>query len=201
MRKGIGKVTNEITNPDSHLRTLSVRNGIAIKNEGAVPILVICSQLTPLHWGRVEPGETWNSGNVLNMGRVWFTVSVSVYEERNVPTVTSVVASIVALSASVIFIAGSAVFIAAATAMGIMSVRGISMTGVYSDGKTLVARGALLGDGMYALTLQNIDSAAPADPPAIEDPAVTTAPAVEDFGGAEVLAHAEGGAGAIPVVQ
>jgi hypothetical protein len=199
MRKGLGKVTNEITNPDSHLRTLSVRNGIAIKNEGAVPILVICSQLTPLHWGKVEPGETWNVGNVLNMGRVWFTVSVSVFEERNVPTVTSVVASIVALSASIILIAGSAVFIAAATASGIMSVRGVSMTGVYSDGKTLVVRGALLGDGMYALTLQNIDDAAPADPPAIEDHAA--APTVEVFGGAEVLTYAEGGTGAMHDAQ
>jgi hypothetical protein len=192
MRKGVGKVTNEITNPDSHLRTLSVRNGIAIKNEGLVPILVICSQLTPLHWGRVEPGETWNVGNVVNMGRVWFTVSVSVYEEKNVPTVSAVVASIVALSASVIFIAGSAVFIAAATASGIMSVRGVSMVGVYSDGKTLVARGALQGDGCYAMTLQNIDGAAHTDP---------TPPPVD---AAEAFPHPTGpaddvgGAGAMP---
>lgn len=198
MRKGIGKVTNEITNPDSHLRTMTVRNGIAIKNESAVPILVICSQLTPLHWGKVEPGETWNVGNVLNMGRVWFTVSVSVYDERNVPTVSSVVASIVALSASVIFLAGSAVFIAAATASGIMSVRGVSMSGVYSDGKTLVTRGALLLDD--ALTLQNIDGAAPADPPpAIEDPAA--APSVEDVWAAGAMTNTDSGAGAMPTVQ
>jgi len=63
-------VTNEVTNPNSHLRTFQVRSGIALKNESTVPLLVICSQLTPLHWGRVEPGETFNVGNALNMGRV-----------------------------------------------------------------------------------------------------------------------------------
>ena len=189
MRKGVGKVTNEITNPDSHLRTLTVRNGISVKNEGKVPILVICSQLTPLHWGKVEPGETWNVGNVLNMGRVWFTVSVSVYEEKNVPTVTAVVASIMALSASVIFLAGSSIFIAAATASGIMSVRGVSMAGVYSDGKTLVTRGALQGDGCYALTLQNIDGAAQFDPapPAHVDTAAAIPHTPADIGGAAAM--------------
>ena len=196
MRKGIGKVTNEFTNPESHLRTLTVRNGISVKNEGAVPILVICSQLTPLHWGKVEPGETWNVGNVLNMGRVWFTVSVSVYDEKNVPTVTAVVASIVALSASVIFIASSSIFIAAAAASGIMSVRGTSMTGVYSDGKTLVARGALQGDGIYALTLQNIDGAAPVDPAQPTDAQPTDAQPTDAAAGA--FPHAAGGAGAMP---
>jgi len=37
-----------------------VRSGICVKNESPVPILVICSQLTPLHWARVEPGEYFN---------------------------------------------------------------------------------------------------------------------------------------------
>ena len=133
MRKGIGKVTNEFTNPDSHLRTGQVRNGILVKNESDVPLLVVCSQLTPLHWGRVNPGETFNPGNVLNMGRVWFTVSVSIFDERNVPTMGAVVASIVALSASVIFLAGPAYFVALATTLGIASVKGTSMTGVYSE--------------------------------------------------------------------
>ena len=31
MRKGIGKVTNELTNPDSHLRTGQIRNGSAFR--------------------------------------------------------------------------------------------------------------------------------------------------------------------------
>ena len=46
--------------------------GIAVKNESSVPILVICSQLTPLHWSdvKVMPGETWNVGNKHGMGKV-----------------------------------------------------------------------------------------------------------------------------------
>ena len=164
-----------------------------MKNDSEIPILVVCSQLTPLHWGRVEPGETFNPGNVLNMGRVWFTVSVSVYDERNVPTLTAVVASIVALSASVIFLAGPAYFVALAATLGIASVRGTSLTGVYADGKTLLVRGARCADAVYALTLQNADGAAPADPPAPppEEEAAAAAPAVS---------AGVGGAGAMPSV-
>ena len=198
MRKGLGKVSNEFTNPESDLRTLKVRSGISVKNESPIPVLVICSELTPLHWGKIEPGETWNSQNVLHMGKVWFTVSVSVYDEKNVPTVGAVVASILALTARFVLISGSAVFIAAATAAGIYSVRGVSMTGVYSDGKTLVVRGAMLGDGAYALTLQNIDDAAPLDPAIPEG-----APAESSGAGAaipEVAPAESSGAGAVPSV-
>ena len=52
-------------------------SGIKVRNETAVPLLVVCSQLTPLHWGRVLPGETWNESNTQKMGKVWFTVTVS----------------------------------------------------------------------------------------------------------------------------
>lgn len=69
-------------------------SGIAVKNETEVPLLVVCSQLTPLHWGKGEsderphtrsahgptiasrppptvlPGATWNEHNELGMGKV-----------------------------------------------------------------------------------------------------------------------------------
>jgi hypothetical protein len=35
-----------------------ISQGINIRNESAVPILVVLSQLLPLHWTRVEPNET-----------------------------------------------------------------------------------------------------------------------------------------------
>jgi hypothetical protein len=104
LRKGIGKVTNEFTNPESNLRQ-GKWGGIAIHNKTDIPILVICSQLTPLHWGKVLPGETWNVDNATcHMGRVWFTVSVSVYDEKNVPTREGVAARIVALAATSIIL-------------------------------------------------------------------------------------------------
>jgi hypothetical protein len=67
------------------------------------------------------------------------------------------------------------------------SVKGTHLTGVYSDGKTLVARGALVRDGEYALTLQNIDGAAPLDPPA---PAEAAAAAPAEGAGAAPAAPA-----------
>jgi len=30
------------------------------------------------------PGETWNANNVEGMGKVWFTVSVSLWDQRTV---------------------------------------------------------------------------------------------------------------------
>jgi hypothetical protein len=121
LRSGIGKVTNEFTNPDSHLRNGRVSSGIAVKNDTDIPLLVICSQVTPLHWGKVMPGETWNVDNKVNMGVVWFTVSVSPYEEKNVPTAGAVTATIVTLAATTIFLApGSLLLGSAMAALGIM---------------------------------------------------------------------------------
>ena len=118
LRKGIGKVTNEFTNPDSNLRT-GKWAGISIKNNTEIPLLVICSQLTPLHWGKVLPGETFNLNNATcHMGRVWFTVSVSVYEEKNVPSQSGVVARVVALAATAVFLP-QIIMIPAFAAMGI----------------------------------------------------------------------------------
>ena len=77
--------------------------GISVKNESAIPILVIASQLTPLYWSstKVMPGETWNEGNKLGMGKVWFTVSVSMFDERNVPTVAGTAFNLLAITATV----------------------------------------------------------------------------------------------------
>jgi len=44
--------------------------GLSVRNESEVPILVIASQLTPLHWGKCLPGETWNAANEQKMGKV-----------------------------------------------------------------------------------------------------------------------------------
>eukprot|EP00038_Savillea_parva_P002868 m.118565 g.118565 ORF g.118565 m.118565 type:complete len:65 (-) comp10984_c0_seq4:672-866(-) len=60
--------------------------GISVRNESDLPILVVCSQLSPLHWGRCDPGETWNAKNQQRMGKVWFSVSVSLYDKKNEPS-------------------------------------------------------------------------------------------------------------------
>jgi hypothetical protein len=68
--------------------TLFGRAGIAVRNDTDVPLLVVLSQLTPLHWSSepVQPGATWNAGNHVGVGKVWFTVSVAQWDEAAVPT-------------------------------------------------------------------------------------------------------------------
>ena len=46
------------------------------------------------------PGETWNVGNHLGMGKVWFTVSVSMWDERNVPTIVGTAVNLLAITAT-----------------------------------------------------------------------------------------------------
>ena len=126
--------------------------GIAVKNESSVPLLVIVSQLTPLYWTKEKlmPGETWNVGNHLGMGKVWFTVSVSMYDPRNVPTVVGTAVNLLAITATFVAPIAIPIFIGTAVVSGITAARGVSKTGVYSDGSTQFIRGNAQ-DGAYVL--------------------------------------------------
>lgn len=100
--------------------------GIAVKNESELPILVICSQVTPLHWGKIMPGETWNVHNVLGMSKVWFTVCVTPWDPKKEPTAAGVAASLAAVAIAVPLVAaplvlGGAASLAMAPIMGIMA--------------------------------------------------------------------------------
>jgi hypothetical protein len=145
-------------------------SGIKVRNETAVPLLVVCSQLTPLHWGRVLPGETWNEGNPQKMGKVWFTVTVSAYTAKEEPTAASVAASIAAMTVATPLILLTAGFgTVGALAVGgylaektkstnssfseelSFSVVGTRKDGVYSDGSTLFVRAKLNDAAAYEL--------------------------------------------------
>ena len=73
--------------------------GLSVRNETPLPLGVILSQLTPLHWND-EPllsGETWNARNEHGVGAVWFTASVDVFDpalQPNVATVSTRLAAI-----------------------------------------------------------------------------------------------------------
>ena len=56
--------------------------GINVENQTQYPILFMLSQLSPLHWCRVEPGESAH----VACGRVFFTVSVEVYNPDTEPS-------------------------------------------------------------------------------------------------------------------
>ena len=123
------------------------RGGLSITNETSVPLLVILSQLSPLHWSKVEPGETW----VAKTGRVWFTVSACVWDGE-APSEVGVGLRLGAVLAS------TAVFpplgVLAAVVAGITSTArgGAQMTGVYANRKSLCVRGGAVGTA-YVLQL------------------------------------------------
>ena len=56
--------------------------GLIIRNETTLPVIVVLSQLTPLHWARVDPNDTIR----IHCGRVFFTVSVSRFDNNAAPS-------------------------------------------------------------------------------------------------------------------
>eukprot|EP00118_Oscarella_pearsei_P003460 m.14372 g.14372 ORF g.14372 m.14372 type:complete len:245 (+) comp25714_c0_seq1:1422-2156(+) len=49
--------------------------GMSFHNDTGVEVLVVLSQVGPLHWNRVAPGET----KEIDCGQVWFTVQVQLW--------------------------------------------------------------------------------------------------------------------------
>ena len=81
-----------------------LRSGISVHNDTDIPLLVVLSQLTPLHWSSepVLPGETWNNENHLGVGKVWFHITVIPWDKDVVPTQGGVAAGITAWSVGII---------------------------------------------------------------------------------------------------
>jgi len=207
--------------PEARSRQLVISTtttGIQVKNECAVPLLIIASQLTPIYWGRVEPGEVWNLGNEKGMGAVWFTVSAQLYDARDVPTTAGVAVRLAASTA--LFVGGPITFAigglvaaggAAAAASSVTSVRGATVTGVYANGRLLTVRGATggaAGAGAYALhfaTPEELAASPWSGPPAPEQlrelqralDARAAARAARADAGAGAGAGADAGAGAV----
>jgi hypothetical protein len=147
--------------------------GIKVRNETPLPILIVCSQLTPLYWGKIMPGETWNLNNEQKMGKVWFTCQVSAYSQKDEPTAASVATSIAAMTVmtpllilsgpggavSTIGIVAAGRYLAEKTKGSVsssseelsFSVVGARRDGVYSDGSTLFVRGKLNDAAAYEL--------------------------------------------------
>jgi hypothetical protein len=104
------------------------------------------SQLTPLHWARIEPGAT----HTFRTGRVWFTVSACPYDESRVPTQVGVAARIAGLAVASVLPVNVIVFAGAAVLSGVTSVKDTKRDGVYADGKTLVLSG-IANSGVFIM--------------------------------------------------
>jgi hypothetical protein len=134
--------------------------GIAVKNESNVPILVIISQLTPLYWQKVMPGETFNEHNKLGMGKVWFTCSCSAFDPKNEPTKEGVASSIAAIAV------GTPLILPALAVGGAASVAGAGMLGLGALltgtgwGLGIAAAGAVVGVGGTAAAVGGAAGAA-----------------------------------------
>ncbi len=123
--------------------------GLNVRNESQFPILFVLSQLSPLHWDRVEPGAT----RKINCGRVLFTASTEVYNPATEPTAVGVAARLVAITA-VTVLTGAFLGIAVVGGVsGITSSKGTKIDGILADGRTCVVRGRLTDVGAYELYL------------------------------------------------
>jgi len=80
----------------------TVAPGLYVKNESDFPILFVLSQLSPLHWIKVEPGVSKHIG----CGRVFFTASVEIYNSETVPTQAGVALRLAAITTTTVFTGG-----------------------------------------------------------------------------------------------
>ena len=108
--------------------------GINVRNETEFPVLFVLSQLSPLHWARIEPGETHH----IDCGRVWFTISTEVYDETTEPTAAGVALRISAITAATVLTGGLIGVGIVGGVSAVTSYKGVKMDGVLADGKTIV---------------------------------------------------------------
>jgi hypothetical protein len=127
--------------------------GLNVRNETIYPILVVLSQLSPLHWARVEPNET----KLISCGRVFFTVSAEIYNENTVPTMLGVGVRLTAITAATIF-GGTIIGVGLVGGVsGITSCKPAKVNGILADGKTVVIGGEKVGDEEYSICIRSIE--------------------------------------------
>jgi hypothetical protein len=107
-----------------------------VKNDSTVPILVVLSQLTPLHWARVNPGQKLH----IPCGRVWFTVNVEPYDEKKVPTELGVATRVGAMAVTCAIPVMQALFVPVAIASVVTSNKDERIGGFYADGRTVIIK-------------------------------------------------------------
>ena len=132
-----------------------VAPGFSVRNETPFPILFVMSQLTPLHWTKVMPGETCK----INCGRVFFTISTELYNEETEPTASGVALRLAAITAA--SVSGLGLLIGVGVIGGISgatSSKGVKMDGVYADGRCAVVTGETIEGGVYALKFLGIEN-------------------------------------------
>lgn len=116
--------------------------GMYVRNETEVPVLFVLSQLSPLHWTRVDPGETKH----IECGRVWFTISTEPYNEETEPTGAEVALRLAAITATTVLTGGLLGIAVVGGISAITSYHGVKEDGVFADGKTVVIGAYMVED-------------------------------------------------------
>jgi hypothetical protein len=131
----------------------AIAPGIHVRNETDVPLLFVLSQLSPLHWCRVEPGETQH----VKCGRVWFTVSTEVYDESTEPTAAGVALRITAITAATVLTGGLLGIAVVGGVSAVTSYKPCKAEGVFADGKTVVIKIVETDDGISKLQIHSFE--------------------------------------------
>lgn len=121
--------------------------GMLVKNDTDHPILFVLSQISPLHWDRVEPHDT----RQINCGRVLFTASAEFYNPATEPTALGVAVRLATMTVTTVFIPVVGV-IAVGAALGVTSAKGARLDGILADGK-LITVTQQITDGLCELKL------------------------------------------------
>lgn len=98
--------------------------------------------------------------------QVFFTVSASVYDADAEPTVTGVALKLAACVGLFLVPIAPLLIVGGGIAMGVTSVRGTSMAGVFADARAMVVTGIHKPNGEYMLLLSAPSRDAPPPPPA-----------------------------------
>ena len=72
---------------------------VRFANQTEIPLVCVISQVGPLYWRVLQPGERWTK----QTGRVWFTLEAYPYTGGSEPTTTNAVLSILVLTAGALF--------------------------------------------------------------------------------------------------
>ena len=133
----------------------AVAPGIFVRNESDHQILVVLSQLSPLHWTVIKKNQTAH----IKCGRVYFTVSTEFYNEKNVPTETEVAARISLIAATTVLTGGLLGVGVVGGLSAVTSSKSVKMSGVLADGKCVVIAGRTNDSDMYELYIKGLETA------------------------------------------
>eukprot|EP00246_Nothoceros_aenigmaticus_P017771 TRINITY_DN8910_c0_g1_i1.p1 TRINITY_DN8910_c0_g1~~TRINITY_DN8910_c0_g1_i1.p1 ORF type:complete len:236 (+),score=26.27 TRINITY_DN8910_c0_g1_i1:76-783(+) len=116
---------------------------ISFHNRTEVPLVFVISQVGPLFWGVLQPGES----AIRKTGHVWFTIDMYLYDGKNEPTSQDAVLSILIPTATAIAAAVTAGFAAvplagsAAAALAPIVTSTVAVDAICAAGGTALSMG------------------------------------------------------------